>query len=54
MHRLADQPLERRDIRLLAVEVGRHRIVVEFDGGLDELVAYSLACSARSAGISTS
>ena len=41
-HRLADQPLERRLVGLLAVEVGCHRVVVELDGGLDHLLAVFL------------
>src|SRR5262249_45299964 len=34
--------LERRDIRLLAFEVSRHRVVVEFDGGFNQLLAIFL------------
>src|SRR5690606_31793952 len=36
-NRLADKPLQRRLVRLLAVEIGFHRRVVEFDRRLDEL-----------------
>ena len=42
MHGLADQPLQRRLVRLLAVEVGGQRVVVEFDGGFDQLLAIFL------------
>ena len=36
---LADQPLQRGDVGLLAVEVGRHGVVVHLDRGLDHLAA---------------
>ena len=38
-HRLAQALLQHLDRRLLAVEVGFHRLVVEFDGVLDQEVA---------------
>ena len=38
-HRLADQLAQALVIRLLAVEIGRHRVVVELDARLDELRA---------------
>ena len=41
-HRLADQPLQRRLVRLLAVEEGGQRVVVELDGGFDHLLAIFL------------
>ena len=41
-HGLADQALERRLVRLLALEVGGHRVVVELDRGLDHLLAVFL------------
>src|SRR3546814_13477322 len=34
---LADQALQRRDVRLLAFEIGLHRLVVLLDGGFDPL-----------------
>src|SRR3546814_17462492 len=36
---LADQALQRRDVRLLAFEIGLHRLVVLLDGGFDQLAA---------------
>ena len=39
---LADQPLERRLVGLLAFEVGGHRVVIELDRGLDQLLAIFL------------
>jgi hypothetical protein len=39
---LADETLQRREIRLDAIEVGRHDIVVEFDRGLEQGVAIFL------------
>src|SRR5690606_24091812 len=36
---LADQPLQRRDVRLVALEVGFHDLVVLLDGELDQLLA---------------
>ena len=42
MHGLADQALERRLVGLLAVEIGGHDVVVEFDRGLDQLLAIFL------------
>jgi hypothetical protein len=45
---LADQLAQRFIVRLVAFEVGFHRIVVLLDGGLDELLApYSSALSFR-------
>ena len=40
--RLADQPLERRLVGLLAFEIGRHRVVIELDCGLDQFLAIFL------------
>src|SRR5208337_3070884 len=39
LDRLADALLQRIDVGLVAIEIGRHHLVVEFDGGLDERVA---------------
>lgn len=39
LHGGADELAQRRGIRLGALEIGLHRGVVHFDGGLDELVA---------------
>ena len=41
-HRLADQALEGRLVRLGAVEIGRHGVVVEFDRRLDQREAIFL------------
>ena len=41
-HGLADQALQRRFIRLVAVEIGGHGVVVEFDGGFHHLLAIFL------------
>ena len=41
-HRLADQALQGRLIGLLAVEVGGENLVVEFDGGFQQLLAIFL------------
>ena len=41
-HRLADQALECRLIGFLAVEVGGQRVVIEFDGGFQHLLAIFL------------
>ena len=41
-HGLADQPLQRRLVRLVAVEKGGQRIVVELDGGFHHLLAIFL------------
>ena len=41
-HRLADEPLERRLVGLLALEVGGHGRVVELDRGFDQLLAIFL------------
>ena len=41
-HRLADAALQRVDIRLFAVEIGAHDLVVELDGGFDQRVAIFL------------
>src|SRR5260370_336151 len=38
-HGLADEPLERRFVRFLAVEIGRRGGVVELDRRLDQLLA---------------
>ncbi len=38
-HGLADQPLEGRDVRLLAVQIGGQDLVIELDRGLEQLVA---------------
>ena len=39
LHGLAHQAAQGRLVRLVAVEVGGHRLVVELDGGLDQLGA---------------
>ncbi len=41
-HGLADHALEGRLVRLLAVEIGGHDVVVDFDGGFDHLLAIFL------------
>ena len=41
-HGLADQPLQRRLIGLVAVEVGCQGFVVELDGGFEQLLAVFL------------
>src|ERR1700761_9498115 len=41
-HGLTDQPLQRRLVWLLAVEIRSHSVVVELDGGLDHLLAIFL------------
>ena len=52
---LADKALERRYVGFLAFEIRRHGVVIEFDRGLDELLAIFLGLvAADSAGISTS
>ena len=42
LDRLADAALERVDVRLVAVEIGGHHIVVELDRGFDQRVAILL------------
>ncbi len=39
LHREAHETAQRRLVRLMAVEIGGHRIVVELDRGLDQLLA---------------
>jgi hypothetical protein len=41
-HGLTDQSAACRLVRLGAVEVGFHRVIVEFDGGFDQLLAIFL------------
>ena len=41
-HRLADHPLQRRLVRLLAFEIGGQHLVVELDGGFQHLLAIFL------------
>jgi hypothetical protein len=51
---LADQLLQRRDIGLVAFEIGFHRIVVLLDGKFDQLFAiFGSLVGFRSAGISS-
>src|SRR5262249_35703909 len=40
--RLADKPLQHRNVRLLALEIGGHHVVIELDRGLYELLAIFL------------
>src|SRR6185437_8578129 len=42
LDRLADEALQRRNVGLVAVEISGHHIVVEFDGGFDQLLALFL------------
>ena len=35
-HRQADQPLQRRDVWLVAIQIGGHHVVVHLDGGFDQ------------------